>query len=79
MLLKPILIFWSFGCFWNASTFVLIPTTPTFFSSASPNGDHIYPSYLVIKRQQPYYSMSFYLLFNMCSLPNLLLNPSCAL
>ncbi len=36
----------------------------------------MYPSYLVIKRQQPCYSMSSCLLLNLCSLPNLLLNPN---
>jgi hypothetical protein len=47
-----------------------------FFSSVGINGDHMYPFYYVIKRQQPYYSTPFYLLFSPCSLPSLLLNPS---
>ncbi len=49
-----------------------------FFSGANPTGDHMYPSYLVIKRQQPCYSMSSCLLFSLCSLLNLLLNPNYA-
>ncbi len=40
------------------------------------NSDHMYPSYWIIKKQQPCYSTPFYLLFSMCSLANLLLNPS---
>lgn len=38
----------------------------------------MYLSYLIIRRQQPCYSTSFCLLFSVCSLPNLLLNPSYA-
>jgi len=43
-----------------------------------PNGDHMYSSYLIIRRQQACCSTPFCFLFNPCSLPSLLLNPSCA-
>jgi hypothetical protein len=43
-----------------------------------PNGDHMCPSYLIIRKQQPCYLAPFYLLFNPSSLPSLLLNPTCA-
>jgi len=49
-----------------------------FSFSSSPGGDHMYPSYLIIRRQQPCYLTPFCLLFSMCSLPNLLLNPNYA-
>jgi len=49
-----------------------------FSSGSSPSDDHMYLSYLVIRRQQPCCLMPFCLLFNLCSLPSLLLNPSCA-
>jgi hypothetical protein len=49
-----------------------------FSFSSNPGGDHMYLSYLIIRRQQPCYSTSFCLLFSVCSLPNLLLNPSYA-
>jgi hypothetical protein len=49
-----------------------------FSFGVSPNGDHMHPSYLVIKRQKRYNSMSSYLLLIVCSLPNLMLNPSYA-
>ncbi len=43
-----------------------------------PNGDNMYPFYLIIKKQQPCCLMPFCLLFSSCLLPNLLLNLSCA-
>jgi hypothetical protein len=49
-----------------------------FSSGFGPSGDHMFPFYLIIRRQQPYCSTPFYLLFNLCSLPSLLLNPSYA-
>jgi hypothetical protein len=42
------------------------------------NGDHMYPFYLVIKRQQPCCLTPSCLLFSMCLLASLLLNLSCA-
>jgi hypothetical protein len=49
-----------------------------FSSSSGFDGDHMYPSYLIIKRHEPCYSMPFCLLFSSCLLFSLLLNPNYA-
>jgi len=49
-----------------------------FSFGSGPGGDHMYPCYLIIKRQQPCCSTLFCLLFSSCLLPSLFLNPSYA-